>query len=109
MKSPFPIDENVAKGHICAFLADALHGEDAQMGKRGPSSFKKLDVARAVRASRAAGFEPGMIEIQTRDGGVIRVYGDKAAAETTREVMSAAEWDEAIAKLKAKTPPKGGR
>jgi hypothetical protein len=70
------------------------------MGKRGPASFKKLDIERAIRSAREAGFEPGMIEIQTRDGGVIRVYADKAAPETTREVMTSAEWDAEIEKLK---------
>jgi hypothetical protein len=76
------------------------------MGKRGPASFKKLDIERAIRSAREAGFEPGMIEIQTRDGGVIRVYGDKATPETAREVMSAKEWDEEIARLKAKPKTK---
>jgi hypothetical protein len=73
------------------------------MGKRGPSSFKKLDVERAIRSAREAGFEPGMIEIVTKDGGVIRVFGTKAAhTETAPGVVSAKEWDAEIAKLKAK-------
>jgi hypothetical protein len=79
------------------------------MGKRGPSSFKRLDAERAIRSARGAGLEPAMIEIVAKDGTTFRVYGDKAAltGETTEEVRSAKEWDAEIAKLKAKAPPKG--
>jgi hypothetical protein len=78
------------------------------MGKRGPSSFKKLDVERAIRSAREAGVEPAMVEIVAKDGAVIRVYGDKAAhAETPPEVISSKEWDAEIAKLKTKGAPKG--
>jgi hypothetical protein len=78
------------------------------MGKRGPSSFKKLDAERAIWSAREAGLEPAMIEIVAKDGTTFRVYGDKAAlTETTDEVRSAKEWDAEIAKLKAKPPPKG--
>lgn len=76
------------------------------MGKRGPSSFKKLDVERAIRSARESGLEPGMIEIVGKDGVTIRVYGDKAAAGATQEVMTTKEWDAEIEKLKAKPPPK---
>jgi hypothetical protein len=77
------------------------------MGKRGPSSFKKLDVERAIKSAREGGVEPAMIEVVGKDGVTIRIYGDKAAAATTQEVQSAKEWDAEIAKLKAKAPPKG--
>jgi hypothetical protein len=70
------------------------------VGKRGPSSFKRLDAERAIRSARAAGIAPTMVEIETKDGVTIRVYGDKTAAETSREVMSAKEWDAEIEKLK---------
>jgi hypothetical protein len=71
------------------------------MGKRGPSSFKKLDVERAIRSAREGGLEPGMmVEIETKDGGIIRVFGSKAAAETTKEVMDAELWDREIEKVK---------
>jgi hypothetical protein len=77
------------------------------MGKRGPSSFKRLDAERAIRSAREAGLEPAMIEIVAKDGTTFRVYGDKAVPnETTAEVMSSKEWDAEIAKLKAKTPAK---
>jgi hypothetical protein len=72
------------------------------MGKRGPSSFKKLDALRAIKSAREAGLAPSIVEIETKDGVTIRVYGDKAASETNPEVMTSAEWDAEIAKLKAK-------
>jgi hypothetical protein len=71
------------------------------VGKRGPSSFKKLDALRAIKSAREAGLEPAMVEIETKDGVTIRVYGDKAAqTEMNREVMTSAEWDREIEKLK---------
>jgi hypothetical protein len=76
------------------------------VGKRGPSSFKKLDVERAIRSAREAGIQPAMIEIETKDGGVIRVYSDRATlAETTEDTAGKRAWNEETAKLKAK--PKG--
>ncbi len=73
------------------------------MGRRGPSSFKKLDALRAIKSAREAGLEPAMIEIETKDGVTIRVYGDNAAlSETTPDAAGAKAWDEEIAKLKAK-------
>jgi hypothetical protein len=76
------------------------------VGKRAPSSFKRLDVQRAIRSARQAGFAPGVVEIETKDGATIRIYAaDKAAmaGETSQEVVSAKEWDAEIAKLKAKS------
>jgi hypothetical protein len=74
------------------------------MGKRGPSSFKKLDVERAIRSAREGGVEPSMIEIETKDGVTIRVYGDKAmpASETDENTADKKVWDRETAKLKAK-------
>ena len=77
------------------------------MGKRGPSSFKRLDAERAIRSAREAGLEPAMIEIVTKDGTIFRVYGDNAAlTETTQDTAGAKAWEQETAKLKAKTPPK---
>jgi hypothetical protein len=67
------------------------------VGKRGPASFKKLDALRAIKSAREAGITPTMVEIETKDGAIIRVFG-----ATPQEVVSAKEWDEEIAKLKAK-------
>jgi hypothetical protein len=76
------------------------------MGKRGPCSFKTLDVQRAIRSARDGGIEPAMIEIVARDGTIFRVYGDNAGlAETTQDTAGTKAWDEETAKLKAK--PKG--
>jgi hypothetical protein len=71
------------------------------MGKRGPSSFKKLDAERAIRSAREAGLEPAMIEIVAKDGTIFRVYGDDAALTETQDAGAKA-WNEEIAKLKAK-------
>jgi hypothetical protein len=70
------------------------------MGRRGPSSFKRLDIERAIRSAREAGLEPQMIEIET-GGSIIRVFGPGAAAETTADT---AAWDQETARLKAKAP-----
>ena len=77
------------------------------MGKRGPSSFKKLDAERAIRSARAAGIMPTVVEIETKDGAIIRVYGDKVATDTTQDTAGTKAWNAEIAKLKA--TPKGGK
>ena len=75
------------------------------MGKRGVSSFKEPDVERAIRSAREAGLSPAMIEVVSRDGVTIRVYGENAAlTETTPDFVGSKAWAEEIAKLKAKTP-----
>jgi hypothetical protein len=53
------------------------------MGKRGPSSFKRLDALRAIKSAREAGITPTVVEIETKDGAIIRIYGDNTATETT--------------------------
>ena len=73
------------------------------MGKRGENLFKRLDALRALKAARDGGIEPAMIEIVAKDGTIFRVHGNKAVPDDTREVMTSAEWDAEIAKLKAKT------
>jgi hypothetical protein len=72
------------------------------MGRRGSNTFKRNDGLRALQIARDGGIEPAMIEIVAKDGTIFRVHGSKAAAETTKEVMSAKEWDAEIEKLKAK-------
>jgi len=73
------------------------------VGKRGPSSFKKLDAERAIRSAREAGLEPAMIEIVAKDGTVFRVFGNNAAlTDKTGDTAGAKAWNEEIAKLKAK-------
>jgi hypothetical protein len=76
------------------------------VGKRGPSSFKKLDAERAIRSAREAGLEPAMIEIVAKDGTVFRVYGDNAALDST-QAAGAKAWNEAIEDLKKATPKRG--
>jgi hypothetical protein len=70
------------------------------MGKRGPSSFKRLDALRALRAARDGGIEPAMIEIVAKDGTIFRVYGDKAALTETTEDADAKLWEREIEKVK---------
>jgi hypothetical protein len=72
------------------------------MGKRGPSSFKKLDAERAIRSARDSGIEPAMVEIVTKDGTTFRVFGSGALSETSQDTAGAKAWNEEIAKLKAK-------
>jgi len=58
------------------------------MGKRGSSSFKKLDVERALRSAREGGLEPAMLEIVAKDRHHLpglrrqsRVHGDDRGAQ----------------------------
>jgi hypothetical protein len=76
------------------------YGDEAHMGKRGPSAFRKLDVSRAIRSAREGGVEPAVIEVIGKDGVTIRIYGDRAAQTATSEVMTTKEWDAEIEKLK---------
>jgi hypothetical protein len=71
------------------------------MGRRGTNAFKRSDAVRAVESARAAGITPTMLEIVALDGTVFRIYGHKALPGETPEIMSAAAWDEAIAREKA--------
>ena len=64
------------------------------MGKRGPGSFKTLDVQRAIRSARDGGIEPAMIEIVARDGTIFRVYGDNAGLAETMLDAGAKAWDD---------------
>jgi hypothetical protein len=67
------------------------------MGKRGENAFRRNDAIRALQSARDGGLEPAMIEIITKDGTTFRIYGDKAATDTTQ---ADAEWSKEIAKLK---------
>ena len=52
------------------------------MGKRG--AFKKRDVERAIRSVRDAGVAPAMVEVETKDGTIIRVFsGTESTANAT--------------------------
>jgi hypothetical protein len=83
------------------------------MGKRGSNAFKRNDAIRAVESARAAGIDPGMLEVVVNSDGstTFRVYADRVAPPAADPIIrSAKEWDEEIAKLKAVPPkPKRGR
>ncbi|MGA7490699.1 MAG: hypothetical protein WBW74_27580 [Xanthobacteraceae bacterium] len=84
------------------------------MARRGSNSFRRNDGIRALRIARDGGMEPGMMEITVATDGAVtfRVYGEKAAGlmvlapETEAD---AREWQDEIAKLKAKMPKPKGR
>ena len=77
------------------------------MGRRGANAFRKTDAIRVLQSARAGGIDPAALEVFVAlDGAVtFRVLGDKAVPPATAEAISAKEWDDEIAKLKA-TPPK---
>lgn len=58
---------------------------------RGPSTFKKQDVTRALRATIAAGVEVARVEID-KDGKIVLVTG-KAADPIAEQRPEANEWD----------------
>jgi hypothetical protein len=97
------IDENVRKRQICE--------QPFRERTNGPSRQQPVqadDGLRALKIARDGGIEPAMIEIVAKDGTIFRVYGENAAlTETTQDTAGAKAWDAAIAKLKAKAPPKG--
>jgi hypothetical protein len=74
------------------------------MGQRGENAFKRNDAIRALQSARDGGLEPAMMEVILGPDGTttFRVYGDKAAMDTTQGAAGAKAWDEEIAKLKAK-------
>jgi hypothetical protein len=74
------------------------------MRRRGTNSFKRNDGLRALKIARDGGIEPAMIEIVAKDGTTFRVYGDKATCKETAPdtTAGAREWQDEIAKLKAK-------
>jgi hypothetical protein len=74
------------------------------MGQRGENAFKRNDAIRALQSARDGGLEPAMMEVILGPDGTttFRVYGDKAATDTTQGAAGAKAWDGEIAKLKAK-------
>jgi hypothetical protein len=75
------------------------------MGKRGSNSFRRTDAIRAVESARDAGLDPAMMEVVVAPDGTttFRVYSDRAVPPAAEPIMrSAKEWDDEIAKLKAK-------
>jgi hypothetical protein len=75
------------------------------MGKRGTNAFKRNDAIRALQSARDGGLDPAMMEVVIGPDGTTtyRVYADRAVPPAAEPIMrSAKEWDEEIAKLKAK-------
>ena len=49
-------------------------------GQRGRNNYKIKDGVRALRTARSGGMKPGMLEIETRDGTIFRVFDLEATA-----------------------------
>ena len=84
------------------------------MGRRGSNSFRRNDGLRALRIARDGGMEPSALEVVVGTDGAVtfRVYGEKAAGLMTvapGDAAAAREWQDEIAKLKAKAPKAKGR
>jgi hypothetical protein len=74
------------------------------MGRRGTNAFRKNDAIRALQSARDGGLDPTGMEVAIApDGGVtFRVFTDRTMQSPSKEVMSAAEWDSEIEKLRKK-------
>jgi hypothetical protein len=75
------------------------------MGKRGSNSFRRNDGLRALRIARDGGIDPAMMEVVIEPDGTttFRVYSDRAVPPAAELIVrSVKEWDDEIAKLKAK-------
>jgi hypothetical protein len=59
---------------------------------RAPSTFRQLDVTRAIKAAKAAGVDIGRIEI-ANDGRIVIITAAKAAVQA--EAGEDNEWDRA--------------
>jgi hypothetical protein len=84
------------------------------LAKRGSNSFKRNDGIRALRIARDGGMEPSALEVVVAADGAVtfRVYGEKAAGLmplAPENEAEAREWQDEIAKLKAKAPKTKGR
>jgi hypothetical protein len=82
------------------------------MARRGSNSFRRNDGLRALRVAQDGGLEPSAMEIVVGTDGAVtfRVYGEKAAGLMPLAPQTAAdarEWQDEIAKLKAKPKTKG--
>ena len=84
------------------------------MARRGSNSFRRNDGLRALRIAKESGLDPHGLEVVIGKDGTVtfRVFDAKAvtlmgvAPETASE---AREWQDEIAKLKAKAPRTKGR
>jgi len=63
------------------------------MRNNPPVPFRQLDIVRAMKSAERGGLAIGHVEVVTKDGTTIRVFGTSAAPKS--------EWDEATAKLQA--------
>jgi hypothetical protein len=84
------------------------------MARRGSNSFRRNDGLRALRIAKDGGMDPSAIEIVVaKDGAVtFRVYSERAAGLMPMAPETAAgarEWQDEIAKLKAKPKATKGR
>jgi hypothetical protein len=84
------------------------------MARRGSNSFRRNDAIRALRSALDAGMSPSALDVIIgKDGGVtFRVYGERAAGlmgMAPETAAGAREWQDEIAKLKAKAPKAKGR
>jgi len=52
------------------------------IGQRGRNVFKKHDVVRAMRSAEKGGMDIGHVEVVTKDGTTIRVFGKTPAGNT---------------------------
>jgi hypothetical protein len=65
---------------------------------RAPSTFRQLDVTRAVKAIRAAGYDVGRVLID-RAGRIEITTAEGQHAPSAPQAGGPNEWDEAVAKL----------
>ena len=78
------------------------------MGRRGSNAFKRNDAVRALQSARDGGLNPTGMEVAIAPDGSVafRIFTDRTMQPATKEVMTAAEWDLEIARLKAAPPKK---
>ena len=61
------------------------------VGHRGPLPFKQKDVVRTMRSAKKGGLDIGHVEVVTKDGTTIRVFGRGEATQDNNlwnEVLS---------------------
>ena len=63
------------------------------VGQRGRNLFKLKDVVRAMKSAEQGGLAIGHVEVVTKDGTTIRVFGPSGEASKAQS-----EWDETLAK-----------
>jgi hypothetical protein len=84
------------------------------MARRGSNSFRRNDGLRALRIAKDGGLDPAGLEVVIKpDGAVVfRVLTERAASligVAPETAAGAREWQDEIAKLKAKAPKAKGR